>query len=269
MNIVLYPQPKINIGLRVLARRSDGYHDIETVFYPVDTYKDILEIIEADSVSMNYFGTAYELPGGDMEKELCIKAYRLLQKDFGLPPVGIYLYKNIPVGSGMGGGSSDAAWTLKGLNTLFRLNLDEGQLAAYAARIGSDCPFFIYGRPMTGEGRGEILKPCTAPAVTGLSGQYSIRVVAPDIHVSTAGAYAALSPDPSGKGLAALLEELPVEEWRGRILNDFENPVFAKYPELARIKQSLYDEGAVYASMSGSGSAIYGIFRKTIPPARP
>ena len=152
MNIVLYPRPKINIGLRVTARRSDGYHDIETLFFPVDNWKeDILEIIEADSVSMNYYGLHFELPGGDMEKELCVKAYRLLQKEFDLPPVGIYLCKNIPVGAGMGGGSSDAAWTLRGLNELFRLGLSDERLAEYAARLGSDCPFFIYSKPMYGE----------------------------------------------------------------------------------------------------------------------
>ena len=179
---------------------------------------DILEIIEADSVSMIHFGTAYDLPGGDIEKELCIRAYRLLQKDFGLPPVGIYLHKNIPVGAGMGGGSSDAAWTLRGLNGLFNLGAQ-------------------------------------------LQERYRIKVVAPGIHVSTAEAYASLTPDHTGRGLSTLLDTLPVEEWKDRIVNDFERPVFARYPELARIKQSLYDEGAVYASMSGSGSALYGIFR--------
>ncbi|HIZ85218.1 MAG TPA: 4-(cytidine 5'-diphospho)-2-C-methyl-D-erythritol kinase [Candidatus Coprenecus stercoravium] len=263
MNIVLYPQPKINIGLRVLARRSDGYHDIETLFYPVDTYTDILEIIEADSVSMTYFGTAYELPGGDMEKELCIKAYRLLQKEFGLPPVGIYLYKNIPVGAGMGGGSSDAAWTLRGLNELFGLGLSGEQLASYASRLGSDCPFFIYGTPMLGQGRGEILTPCCPDSVAGLKERYHIKIAAPGIHVSTAEAYASLSPDPSGKGLTELLS-MPVEQWKDRVVNDFEKTVFAKYPQLERIKRTFYDEGAVYASMSGSGSAVYGIFPNNI-----
>ncbi|HIZ87181.1 MAG TPA: 4-(cytidine 5'-diphospho)-2-C-methyl-D-erythritol kinase [Candidatus Coprenecus pullistercoris] len=263
MNIVLYPQPKINIGLRVLARRDDGYHDIETLFYPVDSYTDILEIIEADSVSMNYFGTVYELPGGDMEKELCVKAYRLLQKEFDLPPVGIYLCKNIPVGAGMGGGSSDAAWTLRGLNDLFCLGLSMEQLASYASQLGSDCPFFIHGIPMLGRGRGEILTPCCPDSVAGLKERYHIKIVAPGIHVSTAGAYASLTPDSSGKGLEKLLE-LPVEQWRERVINDFEKTVFARHPEIARIKQSLYDEGAVYASMSGSGSAVYGIFRNSL-----
>ncbi len=263
MNIVLYPRPKINIGLRVTARRSDGYHDIETLFFPVDNWKkDILEIIEADSVSMNYYGFPFELPGGDTEKELCVKAYRLLQKEFDLPPVGIYLCKNIPVGAGMGGGSSDAAWTLRGLNELFRLGLSDERLAEYAARLGSDCPFFIYSRPMYGSGRGEILTPCDSPAIAQIREKYRIKVIAPGIHVSTARAYASLTPDPSGCGLGNLLDTLPVEEWKDRILNDFETTVFALHPELARIKQSLYDEGAVYASMSGSGSAVYGIFRK-------
>ena len=264
MNIVLYPRPKINIGLRVTARRSDGYHDIETLFFPVDNWReDILEIIEADSVSMNYYGTPFELPGGDIEKELCVKAYRLLQREFDLPPVGIYLCKNIPVGAGMGGGSSDAAWTLRGLNELFHLGLSDGRLAEYAARLGSDCPFFIYSRPMYGSGRGEVLTPCTSTAVTQLQEQYRIKVIAPGIHVSTAEAYASLTPDPSGRGLSDLLDTLPVEEWKDRILNDFEGPVFSRYPALARLKQSLYDEGAVYASMSGSGSAVYGIFKKS------
>ena len=163
----------------------------------------------------------------------------------------------------MGGGSSDAAWVLRGLNGLFKLNLSDDRLAEYAARLGSDCPFFIYGRPMYGSGRGEILTPCDSPAVAQLREKYRIKVIAPGIHVSTAEAYASLTPDPSGRGLSGLLDTLPVEEWKARILNDFEGPVFARYPALARLKQSLYDEGAVYASMSGSGSAVYGIFNKS------
>ena len=209
MNIVLYPRPKINIGLRVTARRSDGYHDIETLFFPVDNWREV-------------------------------KAYRLLQREFGLPPVGIYLCKNIPVGAGMGGGSSDAAWTLRGLNELFGLGLSDGRLAEYAARLGSDCPFFIYSRPMYGSGRGEVLTPCTSTAIAQLQEQYRIKVIAPSIHVSTAEAYASLTPDPSGRGLSDLIDTLPVEEWKDRIVNDFERPVFARYPELARIKQSLF-----------------------------
>lgn len=263
MNTVLYPKAKINVGLKVLSKREDGFHDIETLFFPLPEFNDILEIIEAPSFRVINYGKMYGLPGNDPEKELCAKAYRLLEKDFNLPPVEIHLFKSIPVGAGLGGGSSDAASVLKGLNTLFGLSIPLENLAAYAARLGSDCPFFLYDTPMFGRGRGDILEPFSSGPLSELedSSLYRIKVVDPGIHVSTAEAYSGIVPDISGKGLDRLLSELPIEQWKDHIVNDFEDTVFAKYPELLRIKAQLYEEGAVYASMSGSGSAVYGIFK--------
>ena len=144
MNIILYPNAKINIGLRILRKREDGYHDLETIFFPVFTHNDVLEIVESKQVNMFRYGISYSLPGNDIEKELCIKAYRLLEKKYGIPPVEFHLFKGIPVGAGLGGGSSDAAFTLKGLNSLFSLGMSDEELVKCAAEIGSDCPFFIH-----------------------------------------------------------------------------------------------------------------------------
>ncbi len=262
MNIVLYPNAKINLGLRVLSRREDGYHNIETVFAPLSTHNDILELVESSQLHLYQYGLTYELKDGNIENDLCVRAYRAIKKDFDIPSVAIHLFKGIPTGAGMGGGSSDAAAVIRGLNTMFGLGLSNERLAQYAATLGSDCAFFIYNRPMLGEGRGEILSDCTSKVVEDIvkGEKYYIKVVTPDIHVSTADAYASLTPDPSGHGLSALLE-CPISKWRDTVVNDFETTVFAKHPELAAIKADFYAQGAVYASMSGSGSAIYGIFR--------
>ncbi len=262
MNIVLYPNAKINLGLRVLDRREDGYHNIETVFAPLSTHNDILELVEASELRLHQYGLAYELKDGNIENDLCVKAYRAVKKDFDIPPVAIHLFKGIPTGAGMGGGSSDAASVIRGLNTMFALGLSDERMAGYAATLGSDCSFFIYNRPMLGEGRGEILSDCTSKVVGEIvkGEKYYIKVVTPDIHVSTADAYASLTPDPNGHGLSALLEQ-PLSKWRDKVINDFETTVFAKHPELAEIKAGFYAQGAIYASMSGSGSAVYGIFK--------
>ncbi len=262
MNIVLYPNAKINLGLRVLNRREDGYHNIETVFAPLSTHNDILELVEASEVRLYQYGLTYELKDSNIENDLCIKAYRAIKKDFDIPPVAVHLFKGIPTGAGMGGGSSDAASVIHGLNTMFALGLSDERMAGYAATLGSDCAFFVYNRPMLGEGRGEILSDCTSSVVADIvkGEKYYIKVITPDIHVSTADAYASLTPDPSGHGLSASLD-LPLSKWRDAIINDFEKTVFAKHPELAEIKADLYTQGAIYASMSGSGSAIFGIFR--------
>lgn len=263
MNIVSYPNAKINLGLRIIEKRPDGFHNLETLFVPVFNFTDILEVVESNSLSINNYGLPYSLPDNNMEKDLCIKAYRLLQKDFDIPPVAIHLYKKIPVGAGLGGGSSDAAFTLKSLNSLFNLGLDGEALAGYAARLGSDCPFFIYNRPSFGEGKGEILSDFSAPWINELIGdspKYRIELICSDIAVSTAEAYSKIIPSgESGKGLRKLLEE-PVSSWRGKVLNDFEEGVFSGHPSLRMIKEQLYSDGAVFALMSGSGSAVYGIF---------
>jgi len=260
MSIVLYPNAKLNIGLRVLRLRPDGYHDIETLFWPTEV-KDILEVSRSASLVMRRYGRFYPSD----ENDLCLRAYRLLKEDFDIPPVAIDLYKNIPTGAGLGGGSSDGAFALRAINELYSLGLSPEQLAGYAARLGSDCPFFIFNEPMSGEGRGEILKPFHAPWVQQFAGdnpEFHIRIVTPSVSVPTAEAYRGITPSEEGAGLGDLLRSTPVEQWRDCIVNDFERTVFTLHPELAAEKKKLYSEGAVYASMSGSGSSLFGIFKR-------
>lgn len=260
--MILYPNAKINLGLSVVKKREDGFHDLETLFYPVDA-TDLLEIVEGKELSMHQYGIEY--PGDPMDN-LCVKAYKVLKEDFDIPPVEIHLYKKIPVGAGLGGGSSDAAFTLRGLNEMFSLGLSQSSLADYAARLGSDCPFFVYNRPMLGTGRGEILEPVEVPALDG----YEIKLVYPPYFVSTAAAYGGIIPRRRWEEMGwtadtrSVMEILaqPVESWKDSLVNDFERTVFEKIPQLAAYKDELYAQGAVYASMSGSGSAFFGIFRK-------
>lgn len=265
-DMIVYPNAKINLGLRVLNKRPDGFHNIETVFYPVALF-DILEIVPlvGNRAGRGSFIELFGIPlQGSSSDNLCMRAYNLLREDFDLPPVGIYLHKNIPSGAGMGGGSSDAAFTLSALNNLFKLNLSQDVLAVYASKLGSDCAFFIYNRPMLGVGKGESLSPIDV----GVLKDYRIKMVFPPFFVSTADAYGGIVPrdrrvaklsDVDSLSLADLLQR-PVKEWRDCVTNDFEETVFAKIPELSVYKQRLYDQGAIYASMSGSGSAFYGIF---------
>lgn len=308
--MITTPNVKINLGLNVLRKRADGFHDLETLFVPYFGIHDTLEIITGDDYSRTsarlfsrygdnqlpesqaihkpegVFGVETEetaapklvqgisedgrlmitiarAEGVDWDplKDLCAKAYRLLADEFDLPPVKIFLEKTSPVGAGLGGGSADAAFTLKMLDEMFALGLSEQQLAEYAARLGSDCPLFIYNRPMIGEGRGEILTDfdldeCLDPD------QYEIQVITPaGVAVSTAEAYSGIVPQQPDMPLRDALA-LPVEDWDGNLVNDFEITVFEKHPELAAIKKSLYDCGAVYASMSGSGSALFAVYRK-------
>ena len=278
--MILRTNVKLNFGLNVMRKRPDGYHDIETLFVPCHEFGDTLEVITGDDYSRTsaslfarYEGivqgisedgklmiTIARAEGVDWDplKDLCAKAYCLLDKDFNLPPVKIFLEKTAPVGAGLGGGSADAAFTLKALNDLFDLGLSKERLSEYASRLGSDCALFIWNRPMFGTGRGEVLEPFDLDLSS-----YELKVLVPEgISVSTKEAYDGIIPRcvPSGD----LKEELkrPVEEWRDRVVNDFEATVFKKHPELAAIKQSLYDSGAVYASMSGSGSSIFALYKK-------
>ena len=303
--MITNPNVKINLGLNVLRKREDGFHDLETLFVPYSGICDTLEIIVGDDYSRTSallfskygssvpasqgsakpegcFGveteedTAPKLVQGISEdgklmitiaraegvdwdplKDLTAKAYYILAEDFKLPPVKIFLEKTSPVGAGLGGGSADAAFALKMLNELCGLQLPEEKLAGYASRLGSDCAFFIYNRPMIGEGRGEIL----AEYEIDLS-EYDLQVLTPKgIAVSTKDAYGGIRPHLPEVPLREALA-MPVDEWDGVLVNDFEETVFAKYPELAAIKRSLYDSGAVYASMSGSGSALFALYRK-------
>lgn len=248
------PDVKINLGLHILRRREDGFHDLETLFLPYGGISDGLEIVEAEEFAFR--------PSANVtwDNDLTVRAYNLLKADFDLPPVEIRLDKKSPVGAGLGSGSSDAAFTLCMLNDMFRLGLDDAALAGYAARLGSDCAFFVYNRPMFGEGRGEILTPYEID----LSG-YEIRVEIPQgVSVSTKEAYSKVVPRDLLPEQMSLREALsrPVEEWKDCLVNDFEPSVFALYPQIEALKNSMYERGAVYASMSGSGSSVFGIFRK-------
>ena len=254
--MLCFPNAKINIGLNVIEKRTDGYHNLETVFYPIGLC-DVLEIIESKKSD-----TTFHLSGlpvdGDNENNLCLKAYRLLKKDFDLPNVEIALYKIIPMGAGLGGGSSDAAFTLKTLNDLFKLNITNSNLEQYAAKLGSDCAFFINNKPAFATGRGELLTDIEL----NLSNYY-IALINPAIHVSTAIAFAGLVPQKPTSSINIRINN-PIEKWKDNIDNDFERFVFAKYPKIEEIKNSLYASGAIYAAMSGSGSTVYGLFEKEI-----
>lgn len=264
--MITFPNAKINIGLNVLRKRKDGYHDIETIFYPLKGIMyDALEIIKAEvkeKAGIKIHGM--QVPGCK-RNNLCIKAYELLKKEFSLPPINIHLLKSIPMGAGLGGGSADGAFMLKLLNDEFNLRLSPKQLRSYALNLGSDCPFFIDNRPAYATGKGEKLKPIETE---NLNGKF-IVVVCPRVHVSTAEAYNTIDKQSeTGSRKPEALEKLirlPIEKWKGAIKNNFENPIFAKHPELKKIKQKLYSLGAIYASMSGSGSALYGIFSNEPP----
>ena len=245
--MLLFPNAKINLGLHVIRKRSDGYHDIETLFYPVPGLCDVLELVHADRFEMHCYNA--EIEG----ENLCEKAWRLLASRYGIPPVAIHLYKKIPMGSGLGGGSADAAFTLTGLNTMLDLKLPQDELAGLAAQLGSDCAFFVYNRPMLARGRGEILTP------VDLSLDRTVRIYPQPVFVSTREAYAGITPQKPALPLDQVLKH-PVEEWKDLMVNDFETTVFARHPELAAAKKSLYYNGAVYAAMSGSGSALFAIY---------
>jgi 4-diphosphocytidyl-2-C-methyl-D-erythritol kinase len=248
--MVVFPPAKINLGLNILRKRADGFHDLSTCFYAVP-WCDILELLS--SSQLRFVPSGIPVPGRE-EDNLCLKAYHLVKKDFDIAPVDIYLHKILPMGAGLGGGSSDGAWTLRALNELFKLNLDKDKLKQYAAQLGSDCAFFIEDSPMIGTGRGEILEPVNV----SLKGNW-MMIVKPDIHVSTKDAFAGVQPNEDVADLRSILA-WPVHEWRDSLTNDFERSVFSKYPAIESIKSRLYEAGALYASMSGSGSAVYGIF---------
>jgi len=251
--MVIFPNSKINLGLNVVGKRSDGYHDIETVFFPIHL-RDALEVIEKEKFEFSTSGFSIE---GEPEKNLCLKAFNLLKKDFPqLPAVQMHLYKTIPMGAGLGGGSADGAFTLKLLNKKFELLLSEKQLIHYSLQLGSDCPFFILNKPCFATGRGEILEQTEL----NLS-EYKFLIVQPPIHISTAWAFSTIKPLKPVKSIKQIIQQ-SIATWKAELINDFERPVFEKYPEIKSIKEKLYDAGAIYASMSGSGSSVYGIFKK-------
>lgn len=254
--MIVYPNAKINIGLNIVERRPDGYHNLETVFYPVNI-TDALEVKTSDASSrLSLEGIPVE---GSVDDNLVMRAYMLLAADFDLPAVDVNLVKNIPTGAGLGGGSSDAAFMLKSLNQLFSLGLSAQTLEDYAVRLGADCAFFVHDKPVFATGIGNIFHDIQLD----LSSE-CIVLVKPNVFVSTRDAYAMVKPLRPSVPLPQLLT-LPIEQWEGRVVNDFERSVFPKFPEIARVKQRLYDLGAQYASMSGSGSSVFGIFQHPIP----
>jgi 4-diphosphocytidyl-2-C-methyl-D-erythritol kinase len=251
--MVFFPHCKINLGLNILTKRTDGFHEIETCFYPIP-WTDILEIIPSEQLTFTSSGLP--IPGRP-EENLCLRAYQLLKKDFDLGPVKIHLHKIIPMGAGLGGGSSDAAFTLRLLNTIFELKISEEVLKQYASHLGSDCSFFLKDTPFVGTGRGEIL----SPVQISLKGKFMVIII-PPIHISTAEAYAGVKPAMSSRIFSIITKGN--SSWRNLLKNDFEESVFRKHPQIKAIKEKLYQLNAIYASMSGSGSAVYGIFDQEI-----
>lgn len=260
--MITFPCAKINLGLNIVSKRSDGYHNLETVFYPIPL-TDALEIKYMDEKFPSESPCDLKITGKDVdcneEDNLVIKAYQLLAADFQLPRVHAHLVKRIPTQAGLGGGSSDAAYMIRLLDERFRLNIGIPEMERYAAKLGADCAFFITADPSYAEGIGDVLMPVDVPGA-GLGGYY-LAVVKPSVAVSTRDAYAAIVPKTPSKCCRDIVRQ-PIETWKDELVNDFEAPIFAMHPELAAIKQSLYDAGAVYAAMSGSGSALFGIFRE-------
>jgi 4-diphosphocytidyl-2-C-methyl-D-erythritol kinase len=258
--MLFFPNCKINLGLKIIRRRTDGYHDLETVFYPI-ALTDALELIRLPTTSPTAF-TSYGAPiPGDPADNLCLKAWHLLKKDHpDLPPVHIHLLKQIPIGAGLGGGSSDGAWTLRGLDQQFQLKLPAERLLDHAARLGSDCPFFIRNTPCLGTGRGDQLRPVQLDL-----SPFTLCLVDPGFHISTAKAFANCTPGENLIPLQTLIQR-PIAEWRKTLVNDFEKPLFDLHPGLQTVKTTLYAAGALYASLTGSGSSFFGIFQKDQAP---
>ena len=256
--MILFPNCKINLGLNIIRKRPDGFHDLETVFYPLPFF-DVLEVLQSDRFEFHHSGV--QIPGNE-KNNLCVKAWLLLKKEFpDLPELKIWLHKHIPIGSGLGGGSSDAAHVLNLANELFEMDLSNEQLFTYALKLGSDCPFFLLNRPCLARGRGEILDiiPLDLSA-------YSFMIVNSGIHVDTAWAFSQANPTLPTMPIDKIIVE-PIANWKSLLWNDFERPVIQHYPGLGKIKDKLYGAGAIYASMTGSGSSIYGIFNKDTLPS--
>jgi 4-diphosphocytidyl-2-C-methyl-D-erythritol kinase len=250
--MISFPNIKINIGLDIVAKRPDGYHNIESIFYPVP-FCDVLEIVP--SAQTTFSSSGIEIPGTP-DSNLCLKAYQLIKKDFDIPSVHIRLHKVVPIGAGLGGGSSDAAFTLKMLNEMFELKQTDEQLEEYAKKLGSDCAFFIKNKPKYCFHKGDEFEDIELDL-----SMYNFVIVYPNIHISTPVAYAGVKPEPSKTNLKTLIKN-PVVSWKSTIKNDFEKSIFNNFDEISSIKEKMYQSGAVYASMSGSGSSVFGIFDK-------
>ncbi len=252
--MICFPNAKINLGLNIVSKRSDGYHNIETIFYPIPI-KDALEVVSTEVHSFNQTGIVIDTPS---EKNLVMKALNILEKKYTFPPLAVYLHKSIPFGAGLGGGSSDAANMLCLVNDYCQLKISDNELEELASSIGADCPFFIQNKPVFASGTGNIFESVNL----SLSGYY-LCLVKPEISVSTAEAYSMVKPHTPSISLKEIITK-PITEWKEIMQNDFEASVFAKFPVIGSIKESLYREGAVYASMSGSGSSVFGLFEQPV-----
>jgi 4-diphosphocytidyl-2-C-methyl-D-erythritol kinase len=255
--MVVFPNAKINLGLRVVAKRTDGYHDLDTVFYPIPFY-DILEVIQSnDGFKFTFSGKEIK---GDLTANLCFKAYQLLKNDFPtIPQIKIHLHKNIPMGAGLGGGSSDGAFMLLLLNEKFQLGISNHSLEQYALQLGSDCPFFISNKACGATGRGEVFESIELDLKNK-----SFLLINPALHVSTAAAFSNINIANNVTPCKSIVKQ-PINTWKETLINDFEQSVFEIHPLLKEIKETLYASGAIYASMTGTGSSIYGIFEESVP----
>lgn len=253
--MITFPNAKINLGLNIVEKRADGYHNIETVFYPIPI-KDALEFVPSQGET--HFSLSGIDVGGDAESNLVMRALRMMEREYDIPSLEISMEKAIPFGAGLGGGSADAAFMLKMLNEAFDLRLSDGELEDYASRLGADCAFFVKNRPVFASGIGNVFEPIDFT----LKGLFLV-LVKPDIHVSTPQAYSLVRPHAPEHPIRETLQR-PIAEWRERLVNDFEASVFPKFPAIGEIKELLYQQGALYASMSGSGSSLFGIFDKEV-----
>jgi 4-diphosphocytidyl-2-C-methyl-D-erythritol kinase len=255
--VILFPNCKINLGLHITGKRTDGFHDLETVFYPIPL-NDAIELIhQPDHQTPFQISVSGLSIGISQEENICYKAWQILKKDFpAIPDITMHLHKRIPTGAGLGGGSADGAFTLMLLNQKFKLGLSDEALKQYALELGSDCPFFILNRPAFAKGRGEILEEVSL----NLS-SYRIMLVNPGIIINTGWAFKQIQPQPAKIAINEIVSG-PVSSWKNSLKNDFEEPVFLHHPEVKEIRDQLYKHGALYASMSGTGSTVYGIFDK-------
>jgi 4-diphosphocytidyl-2-C-methyl-D-erythritol kinase len=254
--MIVFPNAKINIGLNIVEKRSDGFHNIESVFYPVKLW-DALEVIEnTDTTEKIIFTSSGINIPGNANENLCFKAYHLINNEYPLPKVKIHLHKHIPIGAGLGGGSSDAAFFIRLINDKFELGLAWGEMHHYAKQLGSDCSFFVTNKPAFVEGVGDKYESLKLDL-----NNYYIALIYPNMHINTAKAYSGVTPKKASRSLESDVLNLPMEEWKNTIHNDFEDSLFPKFPELKIIKDKLYSVGALYAAMSGSGSSVYGIFK--------
>jgi 4-diphosphocytidyl-2-C-methyl-D-erythritol kinase len=259
--MIVFPNCKINLGLQILRKREDGFHDLETIFYPIPL-RDGLEIIQHPNpiTDVEYSSSGLTVEG-NISDNICVKAYRLLKQDFpDLPAVKVHLHKVIPMGAGLGGGSADGAFTLVLLNRKFNLGLQEQQLITFALQLGSDCPFFIKNTPCLATGRGEYLEEVSLDLSS-----YKFALVNPGIHINTGWAFSQITPSQGRPSLKEIIQK-PVESWRDDLKNDFEGPIIQHYPQIDNCIETLYASGAIYASMTGSGSTVFGIFPNTTLP---